>query len=180
MVNTSVPTKNQCMKILRKYNTPNSVIQHCLTVTEIVEDFCSKIPSINKDIAIAGAMLHDIGRSVDHSIFHAVNGVRILENENIDYRIISIVKNHIGTGITKEEAVKLGLPVQNYIPKTIEEEIVSYADNLTDGGIKRSFEEILDYFIQKFGKESHVVKGLYRQKELINKLMLENKMVRKE
>ncbi len=176
MENSSIPTKDQCMYILKKYKTPNTVIQHCLTVTSIVEEFCLKIPQVNRKIAIAGAMLHDIGRTINHSISHAVNGVEILEKENIDSRIITIVKNHIGTGIVKEEAKKLGLFPENYIPKTLEEEIVSYSDNLTLGNDKCSFEETLDHFIQKFGKESHVVKGFFRQKKLFDSLIKSNKI----
>ena len=171
MEHHAIPSKNQCLNILKKYNTPRDVIQHCLTVTEIVEEFCQEIPQINKELVIAGAMLHDIGRSVDHSIFHAVYGVKILENENIDPRILSIVKNHIGAGITSEESKKLGLPSGEYIPQTLEEEIVSYSDNLTVGRNRRSFDETLNHFIEKFGEDSEVVKGFFRQKKLIDNLL---------
>lgn len=176
MENSSIPTKDQCMYILKKYKTPNTIIQHCLAVTGIVEEFCLKIPQVNRKIAIAGAMLHDIGRTITHSISHAINGVKILEKENIDSRIIAIVRNHIGTGIVKEEAKKLGLPPEDYIPETLEEEIVSYSDNLTSGNDQCSFEETLDHFIQEFGKESHVVQGFFRQKKLLDSLIKLNKL----
>lgn len=176
MEDSNIPTKDQCMYILKKYKTPNTVIQHCLIVTGVVEEFCLKIPQVNRKIAIAGAMLHDIGRTINHSISHAINGAEILEKENIDSRIIAIVRNHIGTGIVKEEAKKLGLPSENYVPETLEEEIVSYSDNLTSGNDKCSFEEKLDHFIQKFGEESHVVKGFFRQKKLLNSLIKLNKV----
>ena len=176
MENPVIPSKNQCLNILKKYNTPRDVIQHCLTVAGIVEEFCQEIPQIHRELVIAGAMLHDIGRSVDYSIFHAVNGIKILENESIDPRIISIVKNHIGTGITSEEAKILGLPSEEYIPQTLEEELVSYSDNLTVGRKKRSFDETLNHFIEKFGEDSHVVRGFFRQKKLIDNLLKTNKI----
>ncbi len=176
MEDHTIPSKNQCLIILKKYKTPREVVQHCITVTKIVEEYCLEIPQIQKELVIAGAMLHDIGRSVDHSIYHAVNGVKILENENIDSRIIAIVRNHIGTGITIEEANKLGLPLGDYTPQTLEEEIVSFSDNLTAGNEKRSFEETLNHFIDKFGEDSHVVKGFLRQKKLIDNLTKTNKM----
>jgi uncharacterized protein (TIGR00295 family) len=175
MGNHAIPSKNQCLDILKRYNTPREVIQHCIVVTGIVEEYCSKIPQIQKEVAIAGAMLHDIGRSINHSIFHAVDGVKILENENIDSRIVGIVRNHIGTGITLEEAEKLGLPSGEYIPQTLEEEIVSFSDNLAAGNDRRSFDETLNRFIDKFGEDSHVVKGFFRQKELIDSLLKSNK-----
>ncbi len=170
MVSNKIPSKEECLNILKKYNTPLEVIQHCLTVTQIVEGFILQINNINKELVIAGAMLHDIGRSVDHTIFHAVKGVKILKEENLDSKILSIVKNHIGTGIEKEEAIKLGLPPENYIPQTNEEILVSYSDNLAFGNKKRSFDEGLKEFIAKFGANSDIVKRFYEHKEIIEKL----------
>ncbi len=173
-----IPTKEKCLAILRKHNTPIQVIDHCLIVTKIAERFCAQIDNINNKLVIAASMLHDIGRSKDHSIFHAIEGVKILESENLDQLLILIVKKHIGTGITEFEAAKLGLPSDDYIPKTAEEIIVSYADNLTCGNKERSFDEVLNGFISKFGKDSHVVMGFLRQKEFIEKMTRKN--VRKE
>ncbi|MHA1317739.1 MAG: hypothetical protein ACTSPP_06270, partial [Candidatus Heimdallarchaeaceae archaeon] len=88
--------------------------------------------------------------------------------ENISERIINIVKNHIGTGIPKKEAKKLDLPEDDYIPKTIEEEIVSFADNLSKGEKEISFEEAKELFVKKFGHNSYVVRGFERQKNRID------------
>jgi len=175
MVSNKIPTKEECLSILKKYNTPQQVIQHCLTVTRIVEEFVSQINNIDKQLVIAGAMLHDIGRSVDHTIFHAVKGVEILKKENLDSRILSIVRNHIGTGIEKKEAIKLGLPPRDYIPQTIEEILVSYSDNLAFGSKKRSFDEGLKEFVNKFGANSNIVKRFYEHKEIIEKLQKRGK-----
>lgn len=159
----SIPNEEECLQLLRKYNTPPQVIDHCKLVTEITKELIAGCNKINNEIAIAGALLHDIGRSVTHSLYHAIEGVKILEQEKINPKIISIVKKHIGTGITKEEAKKLGLPVDDYIPKTAEEIIVSYADNITCGSRRCSYQEALNRFIKKFGKNSHVVRGFMHQ-----------------
>ena len=176
MLNPRIPSKDDCEEILVKYKTPKNVIKHCLLVTTIVEEFCDKIKHIDKELVIAGAMLHDIGRSVDHSIRHAVEGVKILVRENLDPKVIAIVKKHIGTGITKEESVKLGLPVDDYIPTTIEEILVSYADNLACGDKRCSFEQSLESFIRKFSIDSHVVKRFYKQREIIENMIDSNKV----
>ena len=81
MVFDVIPSKEECIKILEKYKTPPQVMQHCLVVTRIAEDFCDQISNLNRGLVIAGAMLHDIGRSITHSISHAVKGVQILERE---------------------------------------------------------------------------------------------------
>ncbi len=169
-----IPTKEKCLAILRKYNTPAQVIDHCLTVTKIAERFCAQIDNVNTKLVIAASMLHDIGRSKEHSIFHAIEGVKILEGENLDQLLILIVKKHIGTGITETEATKLGLPLDDYIPKTTEEIIVSYSDNLACGSRECSFDEVLNNFISKFGEDSHVVRGFFRQKEFIEKIIMKN------
>lgn len=175
MVFNVIPSKEECIKILEKYKTPTQVIQHCLVVTRIAENFCDQISDVKRDLVTAGSMLHDIGRSITHSISHAVKGVQILKRENLDPRILAIVKNHIGTGINKEEALKLGLPSEDYIPLTKEEIIVSYSDNLVAGDRKCSFEEKLQEFKEKFGQESHVVKGFLEQKKFIDQSILKSK-----
>ena len=169
-MNRAIPSKDECLNILKKYKTPKSVIKHCTLVAEIALEISSKIDNIDKELVVAGAMLHDIGRSIEHSISHAVLGAEILRKEGLNPKVISIVEKHIGVGITKNEAKKLGLPVRNYIPTTPEEIIVSYADNLACGSRKYSFAESLNSFIRKFGDESEVVKGFYRQKEFIENL----------
>lgn len=169
-----IPTKEKCLTILRKYNAPPQVIDHCLIVTKIAERLCEQIYDINTELVIAASMLHDIGRSKDHSIFHAIEGVKILENENLDQRLILIVKKHIGTGITETEATKLGLPPDDYIPKTAEEIVVSYSDNLACGAKECSFDETLKKFISEFGEDSIVVRGFFRQKEFIEKIIMKN------
>ncbi|MCG3221948.1 MAG: HDIG domain-containing protein [Candidatus Heimdallarchaeota archaeon] len=177
MTDTNIPSKDQCLEILKKHNTPPQVIQHCLCVTKIAEEFCQRISDIDIQLVIAGSMLHDIGRSVSHSIFHAVKGAAILEDERINPRILSIVLKHIGTGITEEEASEFGLPSHDYLPQTAEELIVSYSDNLACGIRKCTFEETLENFIEKFGSESHVVKGFYKQRELIEKMISRGKKI---
>ncbi|UJG42470.1 MAG: HDIG domain-containing protein [Candidatus Heimdallarchaeum endolithica] len=166
--NKHIPSEEECYMLLRKYKTPPNVVRHCEVVTKIAKRIASPLKGVNLELVVAGAMLHDIGRSVTHSIFHAIEGVKILEKENISEKVLDIVKKHIGTGIPKKEAKKLGLPEDDYVPKTIEEEIVSFADNCSKGENEISFEEAKKMFVKKFGHDSYVVKGFERQKNRIN------------
>jgi uncharacterized protein (TIGR00295 family) len=88
---------------------------------------------INMPLIEAGALLHDIGRSKVHDLSHAIVGSEIAERLGLSGDLISIIKNHIGAGITKEEALKNGLPGEDFIPITLEEKIVAAADNLAAG-----------------------------------------------
>ena len=80
----------------------------------------------------AGAILHDLGRSKTNKVDHAVVGAEMAESLNLPNPVISIIKRHVGAGITAEEAQWLGWPKDVYEPQTLEEKIVSYADKLID------------------------------------------------
>ncbi len=97
----------------------------------------------------AGAILHDVGRSKTQGIHHAFVGAEILLDLGFPIEIIKITERHIGAGIPKDEAIMLNLPPRDYLPITLEEKIVTHADNLIHG-IK---EVPLDFVIQKWSKK---------------------------
>jgi hypothetical protein len=49
--------------------------------------------------------------------------------------VVAIIERHVGGGITEQEAKESTGPPSNYIPVTLEEKIVSYADK-TGGNFK--------------------------------------------
>lgn len=75
--------------------------------------------------------------------------------------MVSIIKRHVGGGITSSEAEKLGWPKDVYVPVTLEEKVVSYADNLIEKG-KRAPIEIT---IEKLSEEMR-----YEAAERVRKL----------
>ncbi|AGI48500.1 putative domain HDIG [Thermoplasmatales archaeon BRNA1] len=106
------------------------VVVHCATVRAVAEEIAKAIPEADMDIVIAGALLHDIGRSRLHSIEHAYIGAQILEQEGLPQCLVDIVRKHTGAGLDQEDVEEMGLPPGDYIPRTIEEKIVAHADNL--------------------------------------------------
>lgn len=50
-----------------------------------------------------------------------------------------------------EEAKQLGLPERSFLPTTLEEKIVSYADKLVSGNHKMDFDEALERFTMDVG-----------------------------
>jgi uncharacterized protein len=93
-----------------------------------------------------GALLHDIGRSKTHTVHHAVIGAQIAKEFGLPEPVISIIKRHVGGGITAKEARKLGWPRDIYVPQTLEEKIVSYADKLIEGSQRVSIEKTIQTF----------------------------------
>jgi len=87
---------------------------------------------INTELVEAGALLHDLGRSKNHTVDHAIVGAQIAQSIGLPEPVIKIIKRHVGAGITAEEAAKFGWPKDTYTPQTLEEKIVSYADKLID------------------------------------------------
>ncbi len=133
--------ENDAIALLIRSGCSPDVIEHCKAVAEyarkiainIRENASGKGSPIDIDVVFVGALLHDIGRSKTHGISHAIAGARIAMDNSLDDSIVNIIERHIGAGIPKEEASSLGLPEKDYLPVTIEEKIVAYADNLISG-----------------------------------------------
>lgn len=148
-----LPTREQALNLLRESGCPENVIKHCEAVADLAIELAKKCiekgVNVNLELVEIGALLHDIGRAKTHSVHHAVVGVQIARNLGLPEPIIAIIKRHVGGGITAQEAKRLGWPKDVYIPQTIEEKIVAYADKLIEGSKRVSIEET----IQKFSKE---------------------------
>ena len=135
-----IPTPERCIELLQENGCSDEVIKHCMAVRDVAVRIAKKA---NADLKLveAGALLHDIGRSKTHGITHAIEGVRIARRIGLPLSILYIIERHLGAGIPKEDAVKLGLPEKDYIPETLEEKIVAHADNLIQDGRKQRIED---------------------------------------
>ena len=131
------PDYETCVTFLTNEGVSTGVLKHVKTVYRFAVIIGSRLidhgNDVNMSLLEAGALLHDIGRSRTHDLSHAIAGCKIAERLGLSKDIISIIRNHIGAGITKAEAIKMGLPAQDYIPISIEEKIVAAADNLALG-----------------------------------------------
>jgi len=130
-------TETEAMMLLEDSGCPQNVIEHCKVVSSFAVEIAEKIQAagheVNPDLVRVGGLLHDIGRCHTHSVLHAVEGFKLAQSKGIDPEIYEIIKRHIGAGISKEEAKKLGLPEDDYFPRRLEEKIVAHADNLVKG-----------------------------------------------
>ncbi|MEM2319479.1 MAG: TIGR00295 family protein [Candidatus Bathyarchaeia archaeon] len=148
-----LPTREEALKLLRESGCPENVINHCKAVSRLavkIAEACTKNGlNVSLKLVEIGGLLHDIGRSKTHSVHHAVIGAQIAKELGLPDSIISIIKRHVGGGITPREAKKLGWPKDIYTPQTIEEKIVTYADKLIEGSRQVSIEET----IEKLSKE---------------------------
>ena len=131
-----LPSREQAIELLRKNNCPPKVINHCEAVAKFAIETASKLEKkglkIDFKLVEVGALLHDIGRSKTHTVDHAVIGAKMAELAGLPEPVVRIIKRHVGGGITSEEAEKFGWPKDVYVPLTLEEKIVSYADKVIE------------------------------------------------
>jgi len=156
-VSERLPSRQEALKILAKSGCSSTVISHCKTVAAVAKEIAEncKKKGLNVDVQLVevGALLHDVGRSKTHSVDHPIVGADIARGFNVPERVVTIIERHIGGGITADEAKKLGWLVKDYVPHTLEEKIVSYADKMVDGSRKVPIEQTLQKFSEKLGKE---------------------------
>jgi uncharacterized protein len=142
---SEVPSRDEALNLLHKVGCPKHVLEHVTFVSQLALEIVSKCQcngvSVNKDLVEIGALLHDIGRSKTHDIRHAVVGAHIAQENSLPESLVRIIENHVGAGIPREEAEKLGLPARDYLQTSLEEKIVAYADKVTKGIRRMSFEE---------------------------------------
>ncbi|HEB37326.1 MAG TPA: TIGR00295 family protein [Thermoplasmatales archaeon] len=134
-----LPSPERCIELLREQGCSEEVIKHCIAVRDLAVKIAECVGADVKLVEV-GALLHDIGRSRTHGIMHGVEGAKIAKNLGLPERLVDIIENHLGAGIPREEAIKLGLPPKDFIPKTLEEKVVAHADNLIEGNRKTSVE----------------------------------------
>ncbi len=129
-MSSTVPNEDQCIELLIDAGCKRRVIVHCCTVEAVAKEMVSRISGADRRLVLAGALLHDIGRSVDHSIMHAYIGSQIVAEEGLSQALVDIVRKHTGAGLDQEDVDEMGLPAGDYMPRTLEEKIVAHADNL--------------------------------------------------
>jgi uncharacterized protein len=160
-----LPTRAHAIRFLTKIGCSKSVIDHCVVVSNLATAIargCERrgIPVDVKLVEIA-SLLHDAGRSVTHDVRHGVLGGALARANGFDERIVRIIETHVGAGIPAAEAEKIGLPKRDFMPKTIEEKIVAYADKLMKGGKRQEVNEVLEEFSKTLG-DNHPALNRFR------------------
>jgi uncharacterized protein len=143
-VSNQLPSREQSLKLLIDSGCSEKVVKHCEAVAqlalEIAADLKTKGYPVDLDLVLAGGLLHDLGRSKTHNLDHGIVGAKIAQDTGFPLSVVNIIKRHIGAGITPKEAQQLGWPKDNYVPQSLEEKVVCYADKLIDGAKKAPVE----------------------------------------
>ncbi len=156
-----IPTKEECIKILKSNNIPDNIIAHseqvCNVALKVVDLLEKKGINVNRDLIAAGALLHDIKKI--NSDDHITEGYEYVKSLGYP-EVANLVRKHGLQYIGNE----------SYEPKTWEEKIVFYADKRVKGNKIVSVDERFDYIMKRYnkndvGKEIDFTKKL--EKELL-------------
>ncbi len=160
-----IPSEGEALALHKKYGSNERIVAHCKTVARvamvIADEFERRGRRVDSEVVLAGALLHDIGRTRIQTVKHGLEGSEMIRKEGVDERVVEVVRRHVGAGISTDEAKTLGLPDLDYIPRTLEERIVCFADKLVDSDTVRPF----NGEVERFTKKGHDVGRLLALKK---------------
>lgn len=142
-----VPDSEECMRLLAESGCGEDVVEHCRAVSKLAVRIARRCGA-DEALVEAGALLHDIGRCRTHGVAHAVEGARLAKELGLPGHLVRVIERHVGGGITKTEAKRLGLPQRDYTPQTLEEMVVAHADNLFAGTRRTTVEETVSRMVR--------------------------------
>ncbi len=117
-------------------------MKHCRSVADLALDIAARcrLPLDPKEIE-AAAMLHDIGIFLTNApsiechgsapyIRHGILGAELLRWLEAGENMARVAELHTGSGLTAAEIVAqdLPLPVRDFLPETLLEKLICYAD----------------------------------------------------
>ncbi len=148
-----IPTVDQCRKFMEEHEMLDNIRAHSFVVARIAElltrKFVESGSDINLELAIAGALLHDIGKT------------SCLNNDRNHARVGSeiCVENDMGE---LEEIVAEHVILRNGLSSSgcTEKEIVYYADKRVRHDEVVSLDERLEYILERYGNGDERLKAL--------------------
>ena len=135
--------KTACESLLLEAGCNEKVVAHCRVVRDVALEYARCNPLVSAELVEKGAMLHDIGRGMSHTIQHAQLGADLLRFLGYREAIARIVECHTGAGLTADECTLLRLSPRDCMPQSTEEKIITHADNLIEGKKRVNMEETL-------------------------------------
>ena len=138
-----LPTDQQIKNLHQKYAKTDAdltlIYTHCQIIEAIAMQLLDKNPikDIDRNLVHVGCLLHDIGAydvledgEFVQGVQHGIIGENILKSEGFSETIWRFASHHTGVGLTKKDVLdqKLPIPVADYTARTIEEQLVMYAD----------------------------------------------------
>lgn len=128
-------SRQEAIGILAEYGHGAEWTRHCFAVADTAVRVGSVLKShhaIDCPFLWSAALLHDIGRYVTHDpILHGVEGYKLLSMLG-HQKEARVCASHILFGLSATESEQFGLPGRDFVPRTIEEQLVPLVDFLIE------------------------------------------------
>ena len=140
----------------------NIYIVHAKKVTALALEMARRHPELDIDLKFVeeAAMLHDLGIFLTDApriyccgsepyLCHGYLGAGLLRSRGYE-RHARVCERHTGTGLTKEQVLAAGwnLPVKDFVPETLEEQLICFADKFYSKTkflvTARTFEQVVE------------------------------------
>jgi uncharacterized protein len=147
-LSSGLPSVEECFRLMDRHHMLPNIKAHSILVARIALLLAKKLAAgddagISADLAVAGALLHDIGKTacLNAPEDHAAKGAAICRAEQAG-AVSDIVAQHV--------------LLKNYDPaaRLTETEIVYYADKRVNHDRIVNLKERLEYILSRYGKES--------------------------
>ena len=144
-----IPSVKECLDLMEQYHMLPNIKDHSIVVARVAEIITDALTGVghklSMDKVIAGALLHDIGKTacLDNDDDHAAKGIAICLAHDLN-TIADIVGEHV--------------ILNNYSSENnfTEKEIVYYADKRVNHDQVVSLEERLAYILERYGMNNVV------------------------
>lgn len=162
--------------IHKKYASSELILDLVWTHCNIIADICLNLIQKNQlssaayhpGIVVQACLLHDVGVYLCDGyewltnqppynrpyIQHSIVGAWILKEEGFSADVIQCSRVHSGVGITSEDIKKYGLqlPIDDYVPTTPVQLLVSYASKFHSKAPKFKHSEEIRESLNRYGK----------------------------
>ena len=151
-----IPTRAECDELMLQYSMRPHIIEHSTQVMNVslaIIDNLKNGVSVNRDLVIAAALLHDITKtmSLETNENHALSGGALLRELGFS-NTAEIVEQHI-----RIQNLNLGGRLE-------EREIVCYADKRVQHGTIVTLEERMHDIIRRYGITEEIRNQILKNK----------------
>ncbi|MDR2131732.1 MAG: TIGR03960 family B12-binding radical SAM protein [Clostridiales Family XIII bacterium] len=145
MAENPIPTKEECISLLKSNGTPEHVIRHCLAVSDAADRMGAALIdagfALNLDLIVAAALLHDMARVEER---HALIGAELLRKLGFE-SVADLVSRHM----------------DHRFPDAIEElteiDVVCLGDRMIRENVCVGFKARMEDVIARFAHDSNAV-----------------------
>ncbi len=154
----SIPTLDQCRRILRETGVAEQVKEHCSIVAVIAGELAGRLnkagAGFDEDLIMAGALLHDLARGEPD---HAQAGARLLEARGYPL-VAAVVGSH------------MDIETDDYHPLT-EAEVVFLADKMVKGRYIVSVKDRFAAALEKYKGDPQACAAVTKRLEQAERIM---------